>query len=864
MPLRALLSAPAALLVLMGIVLSACTKPTEIPRLASTRERPIERILLDNKLGPGDVRAILHALNEDGSLTAVVKFFDELSDKAIDDLTELLNRWLYQDPRFLAVLRHRFDTHSFATLAPWVAEEARAAKAQDRRNLVFAVLNDARLVKTVERLHRLADPAIRHAWDAVKKASEASYQAIATAGPGAEVTATMLAQDSLSLLSAHRGLTESTLVHFLEREGFDDIYQGLKELRRQQHLRLPPEPPGNLTKEENQRQVEAQAFEGFRAGLERMLRTPLFPNQKVTEQSNQLDLLLHLAEHAHAGDSREFFTAVEKGLPQFVNNYAGIASDTFQEIFSKAFAIRVVRHFSEPQFDRAYWETLFQKPEKDATTSLYKEVLIAWEPVAGKAGKEEMTSYRLTVHLDAFVAARWLYQNLQPVAEQLTGPPGALFSMAIAPKRVDARFAKVGPPITYPEAANLPADIEALLENYVGTNQEPAGRFNYQIIVPTKKAQFSAAWAEAMIAIDRQRVILSGEKIIRLFTEYLTDPKLLRGFSIASWGGESSLLDILNRFLGISSLERFRTIKSALLPEIAATEKAPRSWGGFGKLDAQTESFILAIFKEGSTPRSDPNEIPLEGHVLHMLHSLGAVAEFDDPVKPFPAPFEAYHAVVSVAAAPRKIGWVGDTLASLSQWNAAALTPENTPALPSFFYGLQSRQLSRRLYYLSQLEGMDWARLRFALAPLTEAEPARDTYRFLADVAPHYPSGWVSLFEWVDQHPLPEKFESLTSKEFNFLRDGVEEGDHEILNRILSSTTREEWAKMVRELTHLQREGSLSRLLRLFALVKDERLRELAQLLVAGEKSGEVPALLNLTLDLIQRSLPTTAGLNLR
>lgn len=779
------------------VFLTGCSEPPPVPRLASHKPPSIDRILLDDKLTAKDIREILTALNDDGALQGFVSSFSALPDKTVEDLANLINRWGREDRRILGLLRSRVAVGSFSQWHGFLAKERDFEGAKARHELLWELLSDDSASRVFEQAHLFLDPAIAAGWNRAKRQSDASFVVLAKSK---SVAPEILGEGLWRLIERdeYSDLTRPILASLLKNAAYEDFYRGMTRF------------------------TSPSSFEALRLGLGRMLATGLLPNQKITERSNQLDLLLYLAETTGNG-TEKLFETFETGLKTFSSAISGSTQNTLQRIVSRVLAERVRLHFSS-KVERAHWVKLAtQTPEKDAVIEVYGEILKAWRPMVGEAGPSQQAGYRLAVHLNAYVTAKWLVAQMRAHGKALSELPEQRFgetvwSLPLVPQEVVVDFAKsMGGGFVFPEAEwmkeGMLSEVAVLVESYVKGKVEAPLRFSYQLALGTDKTTLSQALSEAMIRIDRRRKILSGEAVTELVLQYLTEPTLSSGMNIASFETDDTLT-LLNTLLTKTKLERFRAIRRFLFVDLK-----------LGTMDPDQESFVLELF--GSNP-----EKMLQ--VKKILASLQSLVEFDTPIKPeLASPFEAYHAVLTESSVAR-LSWVAEALTYLSRLRVAGVDAQNGPRFAFFYEGVQSEALGRWLHTFSLLDNMEWERLRSAIFALDDGTEAFDlAKRALSS----HREGWVTSFSFLDKNPLPP---GLNLLEFDWLRSRIALGDHRVLFDAFDGATRAQWREMVSELLKLERAKRLRHALQLMGLLRDEFFRDLSKILVEASDRGEL------------------------
>lgn len=818
----------------------SCTQAPDIPRLSLANRRSIEKIIIDEKLGPNDVRQILHALNEDGSIHSLVKFFDDLPDESIDGVTTALNRWLYDDGRLQKILSRRFDDKEFSNLAVWLESESKFAGAEDRRDLTYRLLSDERAPDFIKRLPGFLDPKIIDGWRTAEKVVEDQYKEIPPVKDKV-LLATTAAEDIYRLFTGRydkdtreneRDATRETVSLLLEKDAGDAIYRGLKGFAEQKN--------------------GVVGFEQARLGFQRMLEKAPEDFQKGAKRDNQLDLLLYLAEHTAAG-SRGFFKALDHGLETHVDLIKKKKA-LFQTLVFDVYADRIRVQTSLPEYDLAYWKKLLETEEEGkAIRTLYQLVLEAWKPVVGPAGNASSPSYRLAVHLNAYVTAKWLYTNLKLNKAQFetfkagTSFGQQLWAMIVVPKGIQVELVreeknekgeKTGV-VTFPERDIMIEELKPihdLMEMFYREKVEKPETYLYKV-VDEPEMTLSEALFNALRPIDRKREIIGADTIVALAIQYLTRPNLGGGFVISSFETER-LIDLVNRMVSVTSLERFRSLNRVLFGDLSVKEEKRKP----GLLTPDINQVILELFSES------PEHQPL---VQKILWSMQSVAEFDFRETPeSTTPFEMYRAVVGASYFEEtNPHWVGQVLAYLSKIRAAGVIQNDDgskqPAHPLFFDGLQSRSVFKKLSILSQLSPSTWAKLRAALAEFSDRAVADADLKLLVDAITPHKEGFTSGAAWWDKNPLPAGWDKPTPSEFDWLKDAISNGDHTAIIRFFKGANRKDWSRIAGDLQKLHRDGTLSRILKLLALIQDDRLRDFSRVLLKADSSGELGRLLD-------------------
>ncbi|MEZ4751789.1 MAG: hypothetical protein R3B54_14510 [Bdellovibrionota bacterium] len=157
--------------------LTACTRTPEIPSLPRQPQTRAEALILGDRLEAGDVKALFSVMNEDHRFDGLASLFESPSTRELDEVSELLNRYLYQSAQdtggLVEIVSRRTHNRGFSAwkrdTEAWKKETDFAPLVElaaafwsdddfDRLTSRAILLLDPELAALLERLDRLPVP----------------------------------------------------------------------------------------------------------------------------------------------------------------------------------------------------------------------------------------------------------------------------------------------------------------------------------------------------------------------------------------------------------------------------------------------------------------------------------------------------------------------------------------------------------------------------------------------------------------------------------------------------------------------------------------------------------------------------------
>jgi hypothetical protein len=827
----------------ISILIAACTKPPNIPELSHREPRPIEKIVLDDKISPKDLRDLYHAINQHGELDAIKSYVDEATDSELEAIGQLSTTYLYREgDAFRQLLIHRIRKRSFSQWKATLTDSAQISSFRSEVALLFSLLRNDAFPEVASRDIGLLGSEFNEILQEIHQSSERE-----PATDLLELTPDVSSEDLLTdlhLVLADPILRDRIIMASAALEKKSFAFNALKALATVREKK-----PGPLL------------YEGFGFTLRRMIQLTSPPFKELSRTyRNELDLLLFFAKTMDQ-KSQGLFQALSDAIAGNLD-LPQVFLEKLQKKIDGSVAGLISEKLRQPQYDEAFWSAVSSRGPGGVPTpqfnSIYTEIRAALETLLGSAlpsDQEGRFQFNLALHLNAFALTKW-FELIVTDAENRS-KLGAIFSetkfrfagktVTFAQEAADGslQFPLHGQ-MTDPDLAAFVGDFEA----FARLRLQPVSTYVYPF--PSMGlTTWSSALTEAITLASSKQAIAPAKAVFHSLLYALVHPSPLSPFALAMLDSDQkTLLEILNQLIVLMTPEPFRKIERVIFEKDSMD---------LGEMTPDTIEFVKSVF-EGDDKQ------PMRDLIDNVLNSVQMFYEFDKPTNvtlprpaSYPSAFEIYYHFLHETSAA-DLPWVSHLLSLLSNGRFAGevtkhnlVGPYSAAVFPASYKTLlKGSSLASLLNHLSFIPRN---RAGAFLDPLTDALGVRKTgpsgvefhLRILEQLLGSDEDGVRALIEKAlrDGWEVLPGFETVTSAERAWLIKFVSRGDHRILwDFFKKHASRESFLQFVRELQKLESRGALRNAFGLLTYLKDDRLRELATVLQEWERTGELKAAL--------------------
>jgi hypothetical protein len=835
------------LCLVVSVLIAACTQPPKIPELNHREPQAIEKIVLDTKFTPKTFREIYRAINQHGELDAIRSYIEDANDSELEALGELGTTYLYREgDSFRALLTHRIRQRSFTAWSQWLPEAAENSAFRSQSALLFSFLRMNEFPEAASRdigfLSTDFAETIRYLHEQTKR-DPLTY--LAEVNP--EVSSDDILTD-IHLVLSTPGLKDRMIKEGAELEKKSFAFNVLKSLTVARS-----QTPGPIL------------FEGFGFTFKRLLQESSPPLKEVSRTyRNELDLLLFLAKTL-GSKSQGLFQALSDAMAGNLD-LPQIFLEKLQKKIDASVAGLIIERLRQPQFDQAFWTEVNSRGPGGIPTpefnAVYEEVRGALETMLGPsrpADQDGFFQFNLAIGLNAFALTKWVESVV--LTKENRSKLGMLFSetpfkfpaapVTLAEIKVDGKKNEffdfpLHDQMTEPKLKNLAVGFEA----FAKLRLQPISTYSY-LFPELKDTTWSVAFSEAVTVASLKQTIAPADAVFHsvLYTAVHPAPSSL--FALAVLDSErKTLLEILNQLIVWMEPETFRKLERVLFDKNSM---------GLGELTPDTIEFIKNVF-EGEDKR------PIRALIDSLLNSVQMIAELDKPfevtapiARSYPSAFEIYYQFLRQTS-PDDLPWLTHLLSLFSDGRFAGeetkigLTgPKSVALFPAVYKTLKNGSpLGNLLYHLSFLPSGEFSTL---LGPLQQAlgeSPGKvsGVELHLSLIEQFFRSdleGVQVLIEKVrrDGWEVLPTLETLTEGERGWLLKFVKRGDHQKLWDFFKKYgSRDSLLQLVRQLKTLEENGALLNAFGLLTYLKDDRIKELANVLLEWTRTKELKAAL--------------------
>lgn len=827
--------------ILTLLVVSACTKPPQMPELPQREPHPIKKVILDDTLDAKDIRAIFNVLNRNGKLSSLERFFQKVSDADIERFATLVSDTLYEEALhkegLVSLLSERIEKRDFSalhdTVQRWIREEPHLAATLD---LFFYLATTENFPILLARDVGVLDPRWTGLIQRLRERTRAAFPEtiVQSLSPDAVLT------DLQTFIQSHMNDRLVALVSQLE-----DQYAGTSTLLALSQLRkrFGPHPTA--------------PFEGFALGLGRLLLKPPIEGRDDGIHHNQLDLLLHFVHTANR-PSQGIFRTVQNRIqqdPGLIGNPAELA----QAVILRGVSGFIQEKLSNPSYNKRFWLSVasdsFPTPE---FVLLFREIENAIQLITGFPKPQDLLA-KMPVYLNAIIVANWFSSQIRHNIEVFQKLPEEKFNTALWKQSMrahpfQAQITRSGDQFfLHVDNQKFPVNLDTQMARIGGGAQHFLaqlkksfwGGFVYTLGSTPEQKTLSDTLLSVVTDCDRTLSFANGRSFVRAFGFLFTRPHLDTTFFHLEDFETDNMMTGMNRLILNTSYEDYSRIEGLLFDDLE-----------IGNLSFDNERFVLDFFEE--TPG-------LQNVVKNLLNSAHALYEFNRPHQAgLPSGLQTYFTLLSHIG-KEEMPWVGSLLSYLCEGRFLSSIPKERKngemewlaAYPAIHHWVaRGRILSRLFYGLSWIEPHE---RHLFLKPIRESLGGARIpgdgknsglmlhLQMLDELLKAKPSGLRALIDLLQRRggSIVSSIDEANARERRWILRFIENNDHEFLIRFFSKHgDRKAFIDWTDELKQSLEDGSLRQMAEILSYIDNDRMRRVARVLTDWIESGELGHLL--------------------
>lgn len=764
--------------------LGACSKPPQRPDLSGPPKSPLDTLVLGRKLSPTDLKALVKVINSEGKFQNLTAWLGNLSESELQEWTSVLNTWVYenalQPQGLLQLVKKRIEANGFSNLQKEL--QALFKDHPELRVFLMRLVKDPEFVALVDESAPVWDP---------------------------EILSPLIAQLKRVPSLQGTGFYQKALQLLHHPEQSQKLQKVIEELVRSELLF-----PLAEVAQETQQQFGEEAFASLGQSL---IANP----ESLGKAVRLIELLNRPAE--------PIIQALQQGL-QSNPDVIHALTLKWDPVFTKALGETLLKVLLAPEdgkpLDREFWLGLARKSPEAAPTAqfirLYSIVLSALQKGADPRRLEPQAdagSYRLPLQLNAlfitqFLEAVVVKEQVQLEALSSENFQELLWNLPLQTASFQLSLSEVNAPASI--ASGVRKDLEALglspvisrLESLL--TQPDSGRQLYQWEV-TEERSLRAALFQVVAAAHALKPMADITPVLFTLVQGASGGSN-ENISLEILKKSPNLLEQIQSVLAAFSGEQWKDAKRLLFEEMKLAQ-----------LETEDLGLIVTLFQ------ASPEVAEWVGEVLSLLP---AVLELDTSNRNQPSLFQWYlRCLGRLTPASRKA--LSNALTEISQLGLLSVVPEQLPEL-----------MPQGLQVLAKMDLIALKKFQNSLGQvlLKEEQGISGVGR------------WMSLLRGASQNIKSDSLEgwvrvigkmafSLSSAEhawlFQFVNLGGLKQSFALMEGLSNKASLEQ---LVQELTQLSEQGAIQQGFRLLSNIQNERLRELALVVLKWDCSGELLA----------------------
>lgn len=764
--------------------LGACSKPPQRPELSGPPKSPVDTLVLGRKLTPTDLKALVKVINSEGKFQNLTAWLGNLSESELQEWTSVITTWVYEDalqPQgFLQLVKKRIEANGFSNSQKEL--QALFKNHPDLRAFLIRLMKNPKFLGLIDESAPVWDP---------------------------EILSPLIAQLKRVPSLQGTGFYQKALELLQHPEQSQKLQKAVEELLRAELLF----PLAEVARETRQ-QFGEEAFASLGQSL---IANP----ESLGKAVRLIELLNRPAE--------PIIQALQQGL-QSNPDVIHALTVKWDPVFTKALGETLLKVLVAPEdgklLDREFWLGLARKSPEAAPTPqfirLYSIVLSALQKGADPRRLEPQAdagSYRLSLQLNAlfitqFLEAVALKEQVQLEALSAEKFQDLFWNLPLQMTRFQLSLSEANAPTRV--APGVRRDLEALglptvisrLESLL--TQQDSGRQLYQWEF-TEERSLQAALFQVVAVAHALKPMADITPVLFTLVQGVSGTSA-ENLSLEILKKSPNLLDQIQSVLAAFSSEQWKDAKRLLFEEMKLAQ-----------LETEDLGLIVTLFQ------ASPEVAEWVGEVLSLLP---AVLELDSSNRNQPSLFQWYLRCLG-RLTPQSRKALSNALTEISQLGLLSVIPERLPKL-----------MTEGLQELVEMDLNALKKFQNSLGPvlLKEEQGISGVGR------------WMSLLRGASQNIKSDSLEgwvraiskvafSLSSAEHAWLFQFVKLGGlKQSVTLIEELSDRASLEPLVDELIQLSQQGAISQGFRLLSNIQNERLRELALVVLKWDRSGELLA----------------------
>ncbi len=798
---------PGFLLGFCALTLVGCTGQAPIPELPGSRS-PETGIVFRERLDARGLQSLFRSLNRTHRLDPLAPFLDTPAPETLAPIGELISKHFYESVfssvDFVGLVDRRASAGDFSR---WLKKtDLNSADHRQMAHSLAWLLSDPRFPELVVRDSALLAPELGMAWD--KAAAGAAAFRLKYPDTVAVVSRADWTGDARKFFSDPKNEAASLKL----AQALGDTEMGTAIFRALRAMRSRP-----------------GAFEGFCAGISRMLTQTAAPEQSQAER------LLKFFETAN-GPTEGLFSVAETTLrkdPQRIREL----TNQMQGLVPAAVRGFTREGLAELEAKLDWVAPLVTRKPGDLPSVAWVRVFTAVREavvnLTGRAADDDESDAllrNLPIFLNTYALTRWL-EAAAPVLALKTGPA---MSRQVTLPAVSLSLADTDSQGQFTLNADVKKDLEALglgaFATALADTIQKDGFGNYVYEFSANQGAFSALLGKAVDETHQVRAFADAAATLRSIAFGLTREEGGFGFRLSDLESEN-LMDDANQLLSGLTYQTWSKVKRIAFDDMK-----------LGNLNADTRALLLNLY-DGHPKAAAKLET--------LLDTVAVIYELDRADRDLPSAFEAYHRLLNFLSS-EDVKAVGAVFRFLSETGLLAGAAK-TPAYPGVVQFLKERSGLASLFTgLAAVPDRERAPVLSAFASLLGASD-RGTYGteahfgYLRDWFARQPGGArLALESAYDKgwRILPSLTEFPVA-ERRWAKDLVDSGDFQTLWDFIRAHGEPGSLKaLTARLSELSAQGYLAEAIDLLGHFQNDRLKKLSENLAKWQRTGELGAML--------------------
>ena len=809
-------------------MLSACGKPLKRPELPSPPPLPVDQIILRDHLSAADLKSLFRVLNEKGEFNSLLPWTEKLSDSQVEAWAEFLSDWVYEDAQsnrgLIQNLNHRTEKKGFSQ---WKQLLQKSLVENPGLKKAFAqIASDEMFYPLLVRDFGILDPVFLKSVLPILLEKTASYQ---MGNAAKKVKTEELVNDLQSLLSSPAKMLSvlSLASKAVEADALTSLMKASSAWEKR------------------------YGSKGFTQLALQFSRNSDFQVKPDGKQQSNIGQALNLVRLLNR-PAEKIVSALQEGLRSNPDLVQAI-SMKWDPVFVKSLSKLVLEVLLNPEdgkkLDKSFWLALPRKAEGDVPTEefsrLYAIVFSGIQKITDPRRLEmqgDSGSYRLPLQLNALFITSYLeniVRSRKSLIERIPSDNFADLFWDFNTEPVSFKLNLSDDSDKRKLSSSIKKDLESLglsslvsrLENLL--TQEDFGRADYDFS-PSEGLNLRQVLAEALAYSHTLRPFSDITPFLVATIQHFGEKGAAGPLSLEAMKGIPNLLVQMQNFLGILSKDQWNSLKKVLFEDLKISH-----------LEMEDRMLLVGLFQ------SDPE---VAEWVNQILVDLESVELLDQKSEGLGSVFEFYHDILQTQG-KSEVNLFSDFLTGLSTLELFESKEEGKAVYPGILSIVQSGDGIAA--FLQSLSGLNQPQQKLLSHKFFEAfgydqnsQNGIETHLawLVSFLSKAELSAKKALFDFFGKRgwsliPAEEILE-VPEREWliGFSKKG---GIDSLLNLVKDQNNPLPLSALVENLKQLSKKKVLEQGFRLLSQMENERMREIARVLLKMDRSGELMNLLD-------------------